>query len=73
LLALVDGRVEQRRRSVDAMTPRDWFQVDASEQVLELALIDQTSRIAADHRLRDPKRSGIEPLVDDTQPGTVKK
>src|SRR5262245_14919079 len=69
----VAGRAEQRRRSVHAMTSRHRRQVDAREQVLECALVDQTSRIASHHWLRDPKRPGVEPLVDDTHPGAVEE
>src|SRR5262249_5883387 len=42
-------------------------------QVLERALRDQKRGIASEHRLGDPKRPGIEPLVDDAHPGAVEK
>jgi hypothetical protein len=73
---IVDGPDEQRRRSMNAMnapTSRHRFQIDAGDQVLERALIDQKGSIASDHRLRDPKRPGIESLVDHAQPGAIKK
>jgi hypothetical protein len=38
--------------------------MDAHEQILKRALVDQASRIAGDHWLRDPKCPIIEWLID---------
>ena len=38
-------------------------ELEPIDQIIERALVDQTRRVALDHRLGDPERLGVEPLV----------